>query len=64
LVFQFPKDQEQEEFKLNITEEEAETKYKGKLKTTYTEVPTYKIVTDMFVALSEKKLVKTGSYQK
>lgn len=54
LVLQFPREEEMDA-ELNLDEETIQTKYEGKLKKRYEE-PTFRIVTNLFRVLSQKKV--------
>ncbi|KAL9940812.1 hypothetical protein V8E36_000300 [Tilletia maclaganii] len=61
LVLQFPREEEMDA-ELNLTEEELQDKYQGKLKKRYEE-PTFRIVSNVFKHLSNQKLTVPGSFE-
>lgn len=61
LVFQFAKDDEME-LSLNITEEEINQKFGGRLKREY-DAPIYEVVASVFKGISDKKLVVPSAFK-
>ncbi|KAK0563294.1 FACT complex subunit [Tilletia horrida] len=61
LVLQFPREEEMD-CELNLSEEDLQGKYQGKLKKRYEE-PTFRIISNVFKHLSNQKLTVPGSFE-